>query len=152
MRPRPGCRFRCVLARDEHRWTRRGGNASSGSSTRPSNGRNKTVASLFNLTRIETPGGLDSLWKTHFQLGNPLEPFRTTAGPVFRMIVDLAKPARGLWVSDTGNSGWPGSPHYHDQYARWRKGGYFPMISDWEAVKKSAKGVLTLKPRRPGRR
>jgi len=89
---------------------------------------------------------MDSVWKTHFDMGNEKAPFRVMAGPVWRVIMDLADIDHGWWVLDTGESGWPGSPHYRDQFERWAKGRYMPMVSDWDWVRKRAVGVWVLKP------
>ena len=99
----------------------------------------------FNLLRIEASGGPDAVWKSHVDLGDEKHPFRVVAGPVFRMIVDLADMDHGLWIIDTGASGWPGSPHYADQFELWRKGEYAPMLMDWDEIKRTARAVITLR-------
>ena len=103
------------------------------------------LGGFFNLPHSETGGGPASVWKSHSDFSNPDAPFRATAGPVIRMIVDLADIEHGLWVLDTGASGWPGSPHYGDQHARWKTGEYLPMVSNWEELRAQAVPVLTLK-------
>ncbi|MDQ1255946.1 MAG: penicillin amidase, partial [Candidatus Hydrogenedentes bacterium] len=107
-------------------------------------GKQKLLAGFFNLPRAELGGGCDSVWKTHFDLGDPEAPFKVTAGPVFRMVLDLADIEHGRWVLDTGNSGWPGSPHYGDQFPLWRDGQYLPMCSNWGEIEKDVSAVLTL--------
>jgi penicillin amidase len=102
-------------------------------------------AGFFNLPRTEGPGALDSVWKSHFNLGDPQNPFRAIAGPVCRLIMDLGDLSHAWWVLDTGASGWPGSPHYGDQHALWQRVEYLPMVMDWEAIRASAAGVVTLK-------
>ena len=98
----------------------------------------------FNLAHMEAHGGPDSIWKSHLDLGAS-KPFRAVAGPVYRMIVDLADPEHGLWIIDTGASGWPGSPHYADQHELWKKCDYAPMLMNWDEIRASAKGVLSLR-------
>jgi penicillin G amidase len=109
-------------------------------------GKRSMLDGTFNLPRSEIPGGLDSVWKAHFDPGDPHEPFRLVAGPVYRMVIDLAEPARGAWVVDTGASGWPGAPHYGDQYEVWKRGGLVPMISDWKELARAPSATLTLQP------
>ena len=102
------------------------------------------LGGFFNLPHSETGGGPESVWKAHCDLSSPDTPFRAIAGPVVRMIVDLADIEHGLWILDTGASGWPGSPHYGDQHVRWKSREYLPMVSDWEELRGQAVGVLTL--------
>jgi acyl-homoserine lactone acylase PvdQ len=47
--------------------------------------------------------------------------------------------------STPGSSGWPKSPHYSDQFELWKQVKLAPMISNWEEIKKTATGMLTLK-------
>jgi penicillin amidase len=109
----------------------------------PFGGREALAASV-NLPRAEVAGGLDSVWKSHFDLADQAHPFRAVAGPVYRMIVDLGDLAHGRWVLDTGTSGWPGSPHYADQHQRWKAGQYFPMLYDWAEVRAQARAIIRL--------
>jgi len=102
------------------------------------------LCGFFNLPHSETGGGPESVWKSHCDFSSPDAPFRAIAGPVIRMIVDLADIEHGLWVLDTGASGWPGSPHYGDQHALWKSREYLPMVSNWEELRAQAAGVLTL--------
>jgi penicillin G amidase len=109
-------------------------------------GGNPALSGMVNLERTEAGGGLDSVWKSHFEMGDEKHPFRAMAGPVYRMAIDLADVNHGKWIIDTGSSGWPGSPNYGDQYELWRKGELAPMLFDWDEVRREAKGVLTLSP------
>jgi penicillin amidase len=109
-------------------------------------GSRKSLADFVNLPAVELGGGLDSVWKTHFDLGNEAAPFAVVAGPVYRQIVDLADVRHGRWVIDTGVSGWPGSPHYGDQHEAWKKGETVPMVSDWDEIRATAKAVMVLEP------
>ena len=81
----------------------------------------------FNLPVHEAGGELDSVWKSHFDLGNAKAPFKVVAGPVYRQVVDLADLEHAHWVIETGASGWPLSPHWGDQYEEWRSGRLVPM-------------------------
>jgi penicillin amidase len=112
-------------------------------------GAKKAIGSFVNLEADMVGGGLDSVWKSHFDLGNPEKPFAAMAGPVYRMVVDLGDIKNGLWVIETGVSGWPGSPHYGDQHELWLRGEYLQMTQDWTAIKESAKAVLQLSPAEP---
>lgn len=110
-------------------------------------GGKKVLASLVNLPTVGSPGALDSVWKAHFDLGDAVAPWRSMAGPCFRMVVDLASPGSGQWILETGASGWPRSPHYGDQRARWLRGAYAPMRFHAADVARDARATLTLRPR-----
>lgn len=96
----------------------------------------------FNLDGFEAGGELDSVWKSHFDLGNARAPFKVVAGPAYRSVVDLADLGQAQWVIDTGSSGWPLSPHWGDQYEKWRRGELVPMQTTPRAV-----GRLSLVPK-----
>ncbi len=112
-------------------------------------GSRKAIADFVNMPQSPVGGGLDSVWKSHFDLGHPKHPYRAMAGPVYRMIVDMSDVDHGLWIIDTGASGWPGSPNYGDQQAKWLKNEYAPMRFDWKEIKESAIGSLVLTPKAP---
>jgi penicillin amidase len=101
----------------------------------------------LNLESFEAGGELDSVWKSHFDLGNEKAPFKVVAGPVFRMVVDLADLKNDAWwVVDTGSSGWPKSPHYGDQFEHWRQGELIPMWTDLTRVNQAEHGTITFSP------
>lgn len=102
--------------------------------------------SSFNMPRHMGMGSLETVWKTHFDMGHPKEPFRTVAGPVLRMLVDLSDMNKSRWVIDTGASGWPSSPHHKDQFAKWIKGQTVPMHFDWREIPSQASGTWLLQP------
>lgn len=107
----------------------------------------KSILSFMNLPKIPLAGGLDSVWKAHFNLNENGTPFKTVAGPVIRISIDMAKPEDAQYGIDTGQSGWPNSPHYGDQYRLWQKGELIPMERDWDQLKKKyASTILTLNP------
>ena len=108
-------------------------------------GSRDAIAGLVNIPRAEVGGGLDSVWKSHFDLGHPETPYRAMAGPVYRMIIDLGDIRHARWISDTGTSGWPGAPHYRDQHELWKRGEYLSMLSDWSEIRSQAKAVITLR-------
>jgi penicillin amidase len=101
----------------------------------------------FNLPRWEAQGGPDAVWKSHLDLGNLAHPFRAVAGPVYRMVVDLADLDHGWWILDTGASGWPGSDHYGDQFELWKAGRLAPMLMNWAEIRAQAKAVISLQPK-----
>jgi len=107
-------------------------------------GGKSAIAGYVNLESMEAPGGMDSIWKSHFDMGNAEAPFKAIAGPVFRIVVDTADINHSWWVIETGASGWPGSPHYGDQFDLWSKGKLLPMVFDWDEVKKGSVGTMTL--------
>lgn len=95
----------------------------------------KSVLDFFNLQTIPLAGGLDSVWKAHFELQDEKNPYRVVAGPVYRFSIDLGNPEKALYSSDTGASGWPLSPHYSDQYEKWRKGELVSIQRNFEKVR-----------------
>ncbi|MFL5319250.1 MAG: penicillin acylase family protein [Myxococcaceae bacterium] len=104
------------------------------------------LAGLVNLERTEAGGALDSVWKSHFEMGDEKHPFKAVAGPVYRMAIDLADVTHARWILDTGASGWPGSPHYGDQFALWKTGKLAPMLFDWSEIHAKAEGETVLAP------
>jgi len=110
----------------------------------------KRILSFMNLGKIELPGGLDSVWKAHFNLGASSETFRVVAGPAFRFVVDLSAVEDAEFGIDTGESGWPLDPHYGDMYERWARGELVPMRYDWEEIRRESPAHLKLmKPEAP---
>jgi penicillin amidase len=99
----------------------------------------------FNLESFGAPGETASVWKGHFDASDEERPFSVTAGPVYRMIVDLADLDHAWWIIDTGASGWPLSLHYGDQYDLWRRGDYIPMVMDWQEIRDTAIAELQLR-------
>jgi penicillin amidase len=98
----------------------------------------------MNLEKVELPGGLDSVWKAHFNLGASDDTFRVVAGPAFRFVADLSSIADAEFGIDTGESGWPLSPHYGDMYEKWRRGELVPMHYDWESIRGESRAHLKL--------
>ncbi len=109
-------------------------------------GGRKSISRFVNLRPSAVGGALDSVWKSHFDLGNDKEPFAVVAGPSYRQIIDLADIHHGFWVSDTGVSGWPGSPQYGDQHESWKRGDFVPMLSDWDDIRSLATSRVVLAP------
>ncbi len=110
-------------------------------------GSREALAGLFNMPEHPAGGGQDTVWQSHFDVEHR-EPFRVMAGPVLRMVVDLAAVDRARWVIDTGASGWPGSPHYSDQHEAWYRGELLPMWFTRQDVQAHRACTVTLTPRR----
>jgi penicillin amidase len=104
----------------------------------------KTILAFMNLPRLEMPGGLDSPWKAHFNLDAPGSDFRVVAGPAFRMVVDLSDVGGAEFGLDTGESGWPLSPHYGDLYEKWGRGELVAMHYDWDEIHSGSRAHLRL--------
>ena len=104
----------------------------------------RSILGFMNLEKVELPGGLDSVWKAHFNLGASAESFRVVAGPAFRFVADLSNLEDAEFGIDTGESGWPLSPHYGDMYEEWRRGRLVPMRYDWEQIRRESPAHLKL--------
>ncbi len=72
--------------------------------------------------------------------------YEVTAGPSMRMVVDLGDLDSSTWVSFTGTSGHPASPHYADQLGAWADGRTFPWPFSSAATTADAVDRLTLHP------
>ncbi|MEE6295727.1 penicillin acylase family protein [Georgenia wangjunii] len=70
--------------------------------------------------------------------------YEVTSGASMRMVVDLADLDSSVWVSFTGNSGHPASPHYTDQLEPWARGETFPWPFTRSAVEEAQERALTL--------
>lgn len=74
-------------------------------------------------------------------------PFRVTAGPSQRHVVDLADPdGSGGFVLPGGQSGYPRSPHADDQLKVWQRGELIPLPLDRGRVEAQAAKRLLLVP------
>jgi penicillin amidase len=54
--------------------------------------------------------------------------FRQTAGPSFRVVLDVGNWDNSRAINTPGQSGDPDSPHYRDLAPLWLKGDYFPLL------------------------
>jgi penicillin G amidase len=109
-------------------------------------GNQSLLAPTVNLEPKGASGELDTIWKSHFDLGNAKAPFKVVAGPAWRMVVDFADASHAWWVVDSGASGWPKSPHYGDQYKVWSAGELVPMLTNFDELRGQAHGELRLVP------
>jgi len=104
-------------------------------------GRTPPYDKTFNISSIGIGG--DST--TVFNSGGPYtDTFTPNVGVSFRMLLDLSDFKRCLWVLPPGQSGHPGSKHYRDGITPLKNGKYFPMLWDWEEIKKKSEGTLRL--------
>ncbi len=69
-----------------------------------------------------------------------------TTGPVLRMVVDLGRPERSLWVNRAGQSGHTFAPEYVDQRAAWLSGQSLTWPWTKSAISKAAVGTQRLRP------
>jgi penicillin amidase len=99
----------------------------------------QSVLDFMNLRPVGLGGGLDSVWKAHFNLGNDGDPFCVVAGPAYRFAADLADLDDAQFGIDTGESGWALSPHYGDLYEKWVAGELVPAIYDWGRIRETSK-------------
>lgn len=105
----------------------------------------KMLERTFNYGPFPVGGGRGSVWESMF-MWNKDDPFKVSVGPVMRHVVDMGKVDESTIVIDTGQSGWPLSPHYHDMADLWLKNEAVPALIDAEAIKEHAFGVTTLLP------
>ncbi|HEX7120413.1 MAG TPA: penicillin acylase family protein [Longimicrobiales bacterium] len=75
-------------------------------------------------------------------------PARVTAGASQRHVVDMADvDGSGGFILPTGQSGIPTSPHYRDQFERWRNGGLWLVPLDRDRAAARTVHRMTLRPR-----
>jgi penicillin amidase len=103
---------------------------------------------LSRLFGIEVPTGGDSVTVAvgHFNPRNEHWPFASTHAATYRAVYDLADLDRSRFVTATGQSGNPLSPHYDDLTAPWAAGRAVPLGRDGRAYRRQAIGELRLKP------
>ncbi len=73
--------------------------------------------------------------------------YQLTGGASFRMVADVGDWDASVAINTPGQSGDPASPHYRDLAPLWAEGRYFPLAYSREAVEKSTRTRLELKPR-----
>ena len=103
------------------------------------------LARIFNYGPFADGGARGTVWLALF-FWEKDDPFRTTAGPVLRHIVDMADVDGSTIVVDTGQSGWPLSPHYHDMADLWLKVEAVPALLDIDRIKEHSSGTVKLVP------
>ncbi len=102
------------------------------------------LAGDLNLGPFPHGGGPDTVWAAFFSPGSGH--FETTAGPVYRHVVDMARPEKSWLGLDTGNWGQPLSAHYADLNADWRENRLIPGLMDRSDIEQNVEGVLVLQP------
>jgi penicillin G amidase len=105
---------------------------------------------LSRLFGIEVPTGGDSVTVDvgHFNPRNERWPFASTHAATYRAVYDLADLDRSQFVTATGQSGNPLSPHYDDLTGLWAKGGSVPLGRDGAIYRQQAVGELRLEPQK----
>ena len=102
------------------------------------------IRRLVNPAPQPMAGGSSLVNATSWDAGE--DTFAVTAAPAMRMVVDLGDLDASTWVSLTGASGHPGSPHYADQFDAWARGDTYPWPFSATAVDRAARSRLTLAP------
>ena len=97
---------------------------------------------VFNRSSVPMGGDANTVWQGAYAPyhGYDLNSFTVS----WRQIIDLDDFNRSQAVLPSGQSGHPGSKHYHSMNEMWRTGGYHPMLWDRDEVEKHAAGTLTL--------
>jgi penicillin G amidase len=108
-------------------------------------GSQKSLAKYFNRGPFPPLGGPDTVFKSQFKR-DQMTYFPIKYGPVLRVNIDLADLNASNMVLPGGQSGHPGSKHYDDQIDLFFAGEGVPMITDFQALREGAEGVLILNP------
>jgi penicillin G amidase len=100
------------------------------------------------LFEIEVATGGDSVTVNvgHFSPRDQRRPFASTHAATYRAIYDLADLGRSRFITATGQSGNPLSPHYRDLTALWAAGQGIPIERVSASFRQGAIGVLRLRP------
>ncbi len=98
---------------------------------------------LFNRDGAGAPGGTGAINATAWDARSG---YAVTTGPVLRMVVDLGRPDRSLWVNLAGQSGHTFAPEYVDQRAAWLSGQSLTWPWTKSAISKAAVGTQRLRP------
>jgi penicillin amidase len=103
------------------------------------------LGDIFNIIQ---PVGGDSLTVNvaHYQQHDEADPFASTQGASYRGLYDLADLDESRFISATGQSGHPLSPHYRDLTSLWAAGETLPMLRDPERYGEDGLGRLILTP------
>ncbi|MFZ5893332.1 MAG: penicillin acylase family protein [Myxococcota bacterium] len=94
------------------------------------------------------PGDNETINLAGYSLDEDEAPFASHHGPGLRALYDLANPENSLFITSTGQSGDPLSPHYRDMSALWARGEYVPMRTGRASIEAGALGTLVLVPQR----
>ena len=91
-------------------------------------------------------GGSRETINCGYYLWGKENPFAVMVGPALRHVSDMSWSDESLMVIDTGESGQPGSAHYHDQAEMWLKGDLMKISLDRSRIEESAKDVFVITP------
>lgn len=99
---------------------------------------------LFNRGPVPMGGDGNTLWQAAYSPyhGYDVNSFNAS----WRQIIDLGDFNRSLGMLPSGQSGHPGSRHYHDMIAAWSRLQYHPMPWDRSEVEKHTRGRLQIEP------
>jgi penicillin amidase len=107
-------------------------------------GARRPLDRAFNLGPIPCGGDTNTVSQASF---SPLDPL---ADPYYhgtlRMVVDVGEWDRSRAALAGGQSGNPLSPHYSDQFERWRRGEGVPLAFTEPAVARATRATLRLEP------
>ena len=104
----------------------------------------KGLDRIFNRGAVSVGGDANTVWQAAYAPHNGYDLNSFTAS--WRQIIDLADFNQSVGVLPSGESGHPGSRHYSDMIALWRKVEYHPMPWDREQVEAHAVGRTELAP------
>ncbi|MDA0747098.1 MAG: penicillin acylase family protein [bacterium] len=98
---------------------------------------------LFDLGPFETSGGTGTVRAAGYSTARP---FEVTGLSSYRMVVDMADPARSWAVTTGGQSGHLASSHYGDHTSLWLADEYHPLLMDSAEIEKYLEAELKLEP------
>jgi len=101
------------------------------------------LSSLFDVGPFETSGSQGTVRAAGYAFSSP---FEVTGLSTYRMVVDMADPARALSTSAGGQSGHVGSDHYRLQTRLWVEDGYHPLLMDRGDIQNNLVSTLRLEP------
>jgi len=104
----------------------------------------KPLQRLLNRGPYPLAGDGNTVNAAFFRPQLPLNDY--SAGPSWRMILDLSDWDASVGVIPGGQSGHPASPHYDDQIPLWRAGQYHPLAWSRPKVEAVARERLSLLP------
>jgi penicillin amidase len=104
----------------------------------------KGLDRTFNRGPVPVGGDANTVWQAAYAPYHGYDLNSFTAS--WRQIIDLADFNRSQAILPSGESGHPGSRHYSDQTALWKKAEYHPMPWDRAEVESHAEGRTELTP------
>ncbi len=110
-------------------------------------GRQKPLDKLFNVGEKEVMGGNEVINNQAFPLNNEGK-YTVSYGPAMRILIDFADYDHSQSILPTGESGHFMSKHYKDQADMYNRGAFRKQMTNKEEIFKTAKGKMTLKPKK----